>query len=92
MLQNIIYILHLNVFIGVRLCSLVFNCFDGIQKEQLISYFTLLYTQCLIACVCVCVCAGERKMLLLCSVMSADPVPSKKCLERLDDFRYSGVV
>jgi hypothetical protein len=29
-------------------------------------------------CVCVSVCAGERKVLLLCSEISAVPVPSKK--------------
>jgi len=29
---------------------------------------------------------------LLCSVISAVPVPSKNCLEMLDDFRYSGVL
>ena len=29
-------------------------------------------------------------MLLLCTVMSAVPVPSKNCLEMLDDFRYNG--
>jgi hypothetical protein len=29
-------------------------------------------------------------VLLLCSAMSAVPVPSKNSLEKLDDFRYSG--
>jgi len=29
-------------------------------------------------------------MLLLCSVMSVVPVPSKNALEILDDFMYSG--
>ena len=37
-------------------------------------------------CVCVCVRVGEGKVLLLCSVMSAIPVPSKNFLESLDDL------
>ena len=32
-------------------------------------------------CVFLCVCAGERKVLLLCSVMSAVTFTSKNCLE-----------
>jgi hypothetical protein len=43
-------------------------------------------------CVCVCVCAGESKVLLLCSVMSAVLFSSKIPLERLDYVRYSGVL
>jgi hypothetical protein len=35
-----------------------------------------------------CVC----KVLLLCSVMSAVPVPSKNCLERSDNITYSSVL
>jgi len=37
-------------------------------------------------CVCVCVFVGEGKVLLLCSVMSAIPVPSKNFLESSDDL------
>jgi hypothetical protein len=43
-------------------------------------------------CVGVCVCLGERKLHLLCSVMSAVPVPSKNSLEMIDDIMYSGVL
>ena len=54
-----------------------FNQFACIHKPIDLSSFPLLYTQCLITCecVCVCVCAGERNVLLLCSVMTAAPVP-----------------
>jgi len=37
------------------------------------------------------VCAGEIKVLLLCSVLSVVPVPTKNSLKMLEDFSYSGV-
>jgi len=46
-------------------------------------------------CVCVvfvCVCAGERKVLLLCSVMSTLPVMSKKCFIMFKHFKHSGML
>jgi hypothetical protein len=39
-----------------------------------------------------CVCAGEIKVLLLRSVMSAVPVPSKNSLKKVEDFSYSGLL
>ena len=41
-------------------------------------------------CVCVCVWAGEGNGLLLCSVTTVVTVPSKKCLEMLNQYRHSG--
>jgi len=38
-----------------------------------------------------CVYAGARNVLLLCSVISSVPVPSKNSLESFDDFRHCGV-
>jgi len=74
----------------IVVCSLLLYLFDFIQKDRIFPYFSLLYTQCLILCMCLSVL--ERKVLLLCSVMSAVPVPSKNSLENLDDFRYNGLL
>jgi len=74
----------------IVVCPLLLYLFDFIQKERIFPYFSLLYTQCLILCMCLSVL--ERKVLLLCSVMSAVPVPSKNSLENLDDFRYNGLL
>ena len=90
MLLRSIDSLQLHVIIGCSFVLYCYNSFASIHKRiDFFSYFPLLYTQCLIKCVCVCVC---KKVLLLCSVMSAVPVPSKNCLEKLDDFRHSGVL
>ena len=61
-----------------------FNWFPCIHKPIDLSFFPLLYTLCLIVSVW-----RERKVLMLCSVMSAVPGLSKKCLEMLDNFSYS---
>ena len=74
----------------------------SLLKNSNFFYFPLLYTQCLFSsarvcvcmyvCVCVCVCVVERNVFLLCSVMPAVSVPSKNSLEKLNDFRHSGVL
>jgi hypothetical protein len=64
----IFYILY--SYMWLLWCSCVlycFNWFDFVHKPTDLSYFPLLCTLCLITCVG----GGERKVLLLCSVMSA---------------------
>jgi len=51
------------------------------SKEQNYTPLNIIRILITYVCFCVCVCAGERKVLLLCSVMSAVPLTSKNCLE-----------